>query len=82
MVKRIARNIAINKIASFHFFMMIVWIVLAIPSILWWNKSILWVIFVSLYANFATEFGAWSSARADEAAHNNIHSESGHDETI
>lgn len=40
-----------------------VWAVLAVPSILWWNKSILWVIFISLYANIASH---WAAAEASE----------------
>ncbi|MER7331688.1 MULTISPECIES: hypothetical protein [unclassified Micromonospora] len=34
------------------------WVLLAIPGTLWWAQSILFVILVSLYANFASELAA------------------------
>ncbi|MEU7170330.1 hypothetical protein ABZ949_02415 [Micromonospora tulbaghiae] len=40
------------------------WAVLAIPAVLWWKTSILFVILVSLYANFAAEIA--SSEAADD----------------
>lgn len=50
----------------FHLTMMIVWAALAIPGILWWRESILFVIILSIYANFAGEFAAYQAARAEE----------------
>lgn len=50
----------------FHLMMMIVWACLAVPGILWWKESILFVIILSLYANFAGEFAAYQGARAEE----------------
>lgn len=49
-----------------HFVAMIVWGFLGIPTILWWNQSILWVAFMSLYANFVGHFSAWDAARGEE----------------
>jgi hypothetical protein len=46
--------------------MMIVWLILAIPGILFWRESILFIIILSLYANFAGEFAAYQGARAEE----------------
>lgn len=51
---------------TYHMVMMIVWPLLAIPTILWWKSSVLWVAFLSLYANFAGEFGAWHAASAQQ----------------
>lgn len=51
----------------FHLTMMIVWPILAIPTILWWKSSVLWVAVLSLYANFAGEFAAWHSSRTEKA---------------
>ncbi|WP_159840195.1 hypothetical protein [Nocardia sp. CY41] len=34
------------------------WIVLAVPSVLWWKDSIIWVILLSLYANAESSFAA------------------------
>lgn len=51
--------------SRFHAVAMAVWVLLLIPTLLWWSNSILWVLFASLYANFATHFGAWEAARAE-----------------
>lgn len=50
----------------FHLLMMIVWLCLAVPGILVWRESIVFVIILSLYANFAGEFAAYQGARAEE----------------
>lgn len=39
-----------------------VWVLLAIPGALWWAESILFVILVSLYANFVGEISASEAA--------------------
>lgn len=48
----------------FHRGMAGTWAILAIPTLLWWKDSILWVALMSLYANLV---GHWSSAQAAEA---------------
>lgn len=50
----------------FHLSMMVVWAALAIPGIIWWKESILFIIILSLYANFAGEFAAYQAARAED----------------
>lgn len=50
-----------------HFVAMIVWLLLAIPTVLVWKQSILWVAFMSLYANFVGHFSGWDAARAEAA---------------
>lgn len=52
----------------FHAVATLVWLLLIIPSLLWWKDSILWVIVLSVWANFASHFGAWQGARAEDAA--------------
>jgi hypothetical protein len=51
-----------------HLVMMVVWAAAAVPTVLWWNQSILWVAFMSLYANFVGHFGGWDAARAEVSA--------------
>ena len=53
---------------TFHLVMIFVWIGLAVPSILLWSESLLWVIFISLYANIVSHMGAWQATRAEEAS--------------
>jgi len=56
----------VRWLRRFHLMMMIVWLGLAVPGILWWKESILFVIILSLYANFAGEFAAYQASRAEE----------------
>lgn len=42
------------------------WLLLAIPTLLWWRHSILWVAFMSLYANVASHWAAAEAAKAGE----------------
>lgn len=55
-----------HVLVKFHFFMMIFWALLVIPTLIWWRESILWVAFMSLYANFVGHFSGWDAARAEE----------------
>jgi hypothetical protein len=60
----------------FHGTMTIVWMLLIIPSMLWWKNAIPWLVFMSVWANVGTHFGAWQGARAeDESATNPPQSE-------
>ena len=45
-----------------------IWVVLTVPSVLWWKDSILWVISISLYANYKTAISAHEGRRARKAA--------------
>lgn len=45
-----------------------VWIVLTIPTILWWRDSVFWVSIMSLYAILATHWGGYNASRAKEEA--------------
>lgn len=40
----------VNNSALVHGVGVILWILLIIPTLLWWRESILWVAFMSLYA--------------------------------
>jgi hypothetical protein len=60
-----------KALIRFHFCMMIVWAILLIPTLLWWKESILWILIVSLYANWIGHFSAMDAARAEEKSENN-----------
>jgi hypothetical protein len=47
----------------FHKCSSVTWMVLLIPSWLWWNSSILWVITISIYANIKSD---WAAAEASD----------------
>lgn len=61
-------EIPVAALRRFHAGMTALWLVLAVPSVLWWKDSILWVIVLSVWANVASHFGAWQGARAEDAA--------------
>lgn len=44
----------------------VLWLLLAAPTLLWWSHSILWVAFMSLYANVASHWAAAEAAEAGE----------------
>jgi hypothetical protein len=46
------------------------WAVLIVPTVLWWRDSVLWVAFLSLYANIASELAAHHALRAHAHADN------------
>jgi hypothetical protein len=53
---------------TLHLVLMIVWVVMIPISWIWMRDNLFLVIFVSLYANFATHFSGWQGARAEEAS--------------
>lgn len=58
-------NPSAKFLVRYHFYMMLVWLLLGIPTILFWKESILWVAFMSLYANFVGHFSAYDAAKAE-----------------
>lgn len=58
-------------IKKMHLAAAVLWVLLAIPSVIWWKNSVLWVIIISIYANIVGHLSGYTAARADEAAENN-----------
>lgn len=52
----------------FHGAMTVVWLLLGIPSVLWWRESIAWLVFMSVWANVAGHFSGWQGSRAEDNA--------------
>lgn len=48
-----------------HATLFLFWVLMTIPSVLWWHDSILYVIFISLYAIWITHLSAMQGALAD-----------------
>jgi hypothetical protein len=46
--------------------MMGVWLLLLIPSLLWWKESLVWIVAMSWYANFGTHFSAYQASRSEK----------------
>lgn len=51
---------------KFHKWATIVWILLLIPSVLWWSETIMWVVLMSVWANIAGHWAAYQASRAEE----------------
>ncbi|HBR3115424.1 TPA: hypothetical protein L9R53_002128 [Klebsiella pneumoniae] len=51
-----------------HLVAAVMWVGLAILSLIWWKDSVLWVILISIYANIVGHLSGYSAARADQAA--------------
>jgi uncharacterized membrane protein len=51
--------------ATIHLVLGLVWVVLLVPTVLAWKDSILWVAFMSLYANVAGHWSAYQAARTE-----------------
>ncbi|MEL1634756.1 hypothetical protein [Klebsiella quasipneumoniae] len=54
-----------------HLVAAVMWVGLAVPSLIWWKDSVLWVILISIYANIVGHLSGYSAARADQAAEEN-----------
>lgn len=51
-----------------HARLTLIWLILIIPSVLWWRESIAWLVFMSVWANVAGHFSAWQGSRAEDNA--------------
>lgn len=50
-----------------HLTLAAVWALLAVPTVLWWKDSILWVALMSVYAIVIAHLAAYDAARAEDA---------------
>jgi hypothetical protein len=50
--------------AQVHLVLLVAWVLLLVPTLLWWKDSILWVLVISIYANIASHWSAWEAKRA------------------
>ncbi|CAM5604491.1 hypothetical protein [Streptomyces coeruleorubidus] len=57
-----------RRTAILHYCMAAVWALLLIPTLIWWPNSVLWVAFMSLYANFVGHLSAAKASRAEQEA--------------
>lgn len=62
------KHVTPKVIKKAHLYMSFIWVILAIPSVIWWKDSVLWVIIISIYANVVGHLSGYTAARADEAA--------------
>jgi hypothetical protein len=60
--------IPVRYLRRVHAVLTVVWLLLVIPTVVWWHSSILWVALMSVWANVASHFSGWQAARAEDAA--------------
>lgn len=53
---------------QFHKWATFVWILLLVPTLLWWRESVLWVALMSIWANVASHWAAYQASRAEQNA--------------
>lgn len=50
-----------------HLGLACLWAGLAVPTVLWWKESILWVALMSVYAVVVSHLAAYDAARAEDS---------------
>lgn len=53
------------RLRKLHAVMTIFWVVMTIPTVLWWHDSILYVALISVYALIIGHWSAWQASRAE-----------------
>ena len=56
-----------SRLRNLHLFLTFFWLAALVPAYFFLRENIFWIIFISHYANSATHWGAWQSARAEVA---------------
>lgn len=59
MVKGLIRNR--------HKYLAMFWMVMAVPTVLWWKESILWLAILSLYANIEASLAAMEAQKNENS---------------
>lgn len=50
-----------------HLILAIAWVLLAVPTIIWWKDAIVWVALMSIYANAESSLAAYHAQRDQES---------------
>lgn len=60
-------KISAGAMRKFNLTATVVWIVLILPTVLWWKESILWVALMSIWANVVGHWSAYAASRAEDS---------------
>lgn len=55
-----------SAMRRFNFWAMLVFALLIPPSVLWWSQSVPYLVWLSVWANFAGHLSAWQASRVEE----------------
>lgn len=50
----------------FDLIMVFIWILLLIPTVLWWKDSVMWVAIMSIYNNVVGHWGSHKAGKSEE----------------
>ena len=65
-MKRYARWLTSASImAKLNAALTILWLLLIIPSVLWWSESVPWLVIMSAWANLAGHWASYQSAHSE-----------------
>lgn len=57
----------------FHATATSIWILMIIPTLIWWSESVLWIALMSVWANIAGHWSAWQAARVEVKKDHDTH---------
>jgi hypothetical protein len=62
-----SRQAAANaiRLRRLHAGLALFWLAMAVPTVLWWHNSILYVALISVYALIIGHWSAWQASRAE-----------------
>lgn len=62
---KVTITIPARWLKNFHAISMGVWLLLCIPTLLYWSESVPWLVFMSIYAIITGHFASWQSSRIE-----------------
>ena len=55
-----------HLLANRHKYLIWFWVLMIVPTLLWWKQSVLWVAIMSLYANIEASAAAQEAKRRED----------------
>ncbi len=70
-------TVTATKLKGLNLWLAVAWLLLIIPTVLFWSESVLFIAAASVYANVAGHLAAWQASRAEEMADPSVDSSDG-----
>jgi len=61
-------RIPVRYLRRLHAVATLAWLLLVVPTVVWWRESVFWISLMSIYAVVVSHATAWQAARAEDAA--------------
>jgi hypothetical protein len=61
-------NLPVAWLRRMHLGAMVAWMLLLVPTLIWWRQSLVYVVFMSWYAILVGHWASWQGARSEEAS--------------